>query len=216
LIDTACRPFDAPATRNLLKDLKQKSDIVIDEITTDELLGAAFDQQKAEQTIGSFKEFMAQNRDQLTALQILYNQPQGRQRLTYAAIRELVQRLTDPPRYLTTATVWQAYKRLDAARVRGAPVDDQLTEVVSLVRYALGQSEALEPFGAVVERRFNLWLGREKKPAANTARSRSSGCAPSPPTSPPTPKSPRATFRRRRAWPTAAASCRPAACSGRD
>ena len=95
---------------------------------------------KAEQTITSFKDFMAQNRDQLTALQILYNQPQGRQRLTYAAIRELVQRLTDPPRYLTTATVWQAYKRLDAARVRGAPVDDQLTEVVSLVRYALGQS----------------------------------------------------------------------------
>ena len=47
--------------------------------------------------------------------------------------------------------------------MRGAPVDDQLTEVVSLVRYALGQSEALEPFGAVVERRFNLWLGREKK-----------------------------------------------------
>jgi type I restriction enzyme R subunit len=163
LIDTACRPFDAPAARNLLKDLKQKSDIVIDEITTDELLGATFDQQKAEQTIGSFKEFMAQNRDQLTALQILYNQPQGRQRLTYAAIRELVQRLSDPPRYLTTATVWQAYKRLDAARVRGAPVDDQLTEVVSLVRYALGQSETLEPFGAVVERRFNLWLGREKR-----------------------------------------------------
>src|SRR5690606_25073226 len=82
LIDTACQPFDAPAIRNLLKDLKQKSDIVIDEITTDELLGAAFDKQKAEQIIGSFKKFMAQNRDQLTALQILYNQPQGRQRLT--------------------------------------------------------------------------------------------------------------------------------------
>ena len=163
LIDTACRPFDNPATRNLLKDLKQKSDIVIDEITTDELLGAGFDHQRAEQTVGSFREFMDQNRDQLTALQILYNQPQGRQRLTYAAIRELVQRLTDPPRYLTTATVWQAYRRLDAARVRGAPVDDQLTEVVSLVRYALGQTETLEPFGAVVERRFNLWLGREKK-----------------------------------------------------
>jgi type I restriction enzyme R subunit len=162
-IDMACRPFDAPATRNLLKDLKQKSDIVIDEITTDEMLGAAFDKQKAEQTITSFREFMAQNRDQLTALQILYNQPRGRQRLTYAAIRELVQRLGDPPRYLTTATVWQAYKRLDAARVRGAPVDDQLTEVVSLVRFALGQSEALEPFGTVVERRLNLWLGREKK-----------------------------------------------------
>ncbi len=111
----------------------------------------------------SFRKFIEDNRDELTALQILYNQPLGRQRLTYAAIRELVDRLTDPPLYLTTANVWQAYKRLDAAKVRGAPVDDQLTEVVSLVRFALGQSDVLEPFGAAVERRFNLWLGREKR-----------------------------------------------------
>src|SRR5690606_23063188 len=73
------------------------------------------------------------------------------------------QRLSDPPLYLTCANVWQAYRRLQAASVRGAPVDEQLTEVVSLVRYALGQTDTLEPFGAVVERRFNLWMGREKK-----------------------------------------------------
>ncbi len=111
----------------------------------------------------SFRDFIEANKDELTALQILYNQPQGRQRLTYAAIRELVQRLTDAPHYLTTANVWQAYKRLDAARVRGAPVDEQLTEVVSLVRFALGQEALLEPFADRVEQRFNLWIGREKK-----------------------------------------------------
>ncbi|WP_343269904.1 DEAD/DEAH box helicase family protein [Kordiimonas marina] len=163
LVDAACRPFDSPAVRALLKDLKTKADIVIDEITTDAVIGAGFDMKRAEETVKSFRDFIEENRDELTALQILYNQPQGRQRLTYAAIRELVQRLTDPPRYLTTANVWQAYKRLDAAHVRGAPVDDQLTEVVSLVRFALGQVDMLEPFAAVVEQRFNLWLGREKK-----------------------------------------------------
>src|SRR5690606_30438513 len=146
LTEIACRPFDNPAVRNLLKDIKQKTDIVIDEITTDEVTGAGFDKKRAEETITSFRAFIEENRDELTALQILYSQPQGRQRLTYAAIRELVQRLTDPPRYLTTANVWQAYKRLDAAKVRGAPVDEQLTEVVSLVRFALGQAEVLEPF----------------------------------------------------------------------
>jgi type I restriction enzyme R subunit len=163
LTDTACRPFDSPATRTLLKDIKQKTDIVIDEITTDEVTGAGFDRKRAEETITSFRTFIDEHRDELTALQVLYNQPQGRQRLTYAAIRELVQRLTDPPLYLTTANVWQAYKRLNAAKVRGAPVDEQLTEVVSLVRFALGQTEVLEPFAAVVEQRFNLWMGREKK-----------------------------------------------------
>jgi type I restriction enzyme R subunit len=163
LAEIACRPFDNPAARNLLKDIKQKIDIVIDEITTDEVTGAGFDMKRAEETITSFRKFMDDNRDELTALQILYNQPHGRQRLTYAAIRELVQRLTDPPHYLTTANIWQAYKRLDAAKVRGAPVDDQLTEVVSLVRFALGRTEVLEPFAAMVEQRFNLWMGREKR-----------------------------------------------------
>ena len=163
LLDAACTPFDNPAVRNLIRDLKQKSDIVIDEITTDELIDADFDRQRAQETITSFRTFIEDNRDELTALQILYNQPQGQQRLTYAAIRELVQRLTDPPLYLTTANVWQAYKRIDAAKVRGAPVDEQLTEVVSLVRFALGQTDVLEPFATVVEQRFNLWMGREKK-----------------------------------------------------
>ena len=163
LTDTACRPFDTPDTRNLLKDIKQKTDIVIDEVTPDELTGAGFDMKRAEETVTSFKTFIEANRDELTALQVLYNQPQGRQRLTHPALRDLVRRMGEGPHYLTTANVWQAYKRLDAAKVRGAPVDEQLTEVVSLVRFALGQSEVLEPFNMVVEQRFNLWMGREKK-----------------------------------------------------
>tara|TARA_R110000868_G_scaffold402250_1_gene678420 strand:+ start:1721 stop:4567 length:2847 start_codon:yes stop_codon:yes gene_type:complete len=163
MTEAACRPFDDPDARSLLKDIKKKTDIFVDEITIDEMTGAGFDKKQAEATITSFKKFIEDNRDELTALQILYNQPQGRQRLTYAAIRELVATLAERPPHLTTATVWQAYKRLDAAKVRGAPVDEQLTEIVSLVRYALGQADALEPFAAIVEQRFNLWMGREKK-----------------------------------------------------
>ncbi len=162
-LDEACRPFDRPALRTLLKEIKQKRDIVIDEVTTDALVHADFDHQRAEQTISSFKAFIEEHRDELTALQILYNQPLGQQRLTYAAIRELVNAMLEKPPHLAVANVWQAYKRLEASQVRGAPVDEQLTEVVSLVRYALGQTDTLEPIDAVVERRFNLWLGREKK-----------------------------------------------------
>lgn len=163
LIDNACRPFDKPQLRQLLKDIKRRTDIVIDEVTTDQLVHADFDHQRAEQTITSFKAFIEEHRDELTALQILYNQPLGQQRLTYATIRELVNAMLEKPPHLAVANVWQAYKRLEASQVRGAPVDEQLTEVVSLVRYALGQIDTLEPIDAVVERRFNLWLGREKK-----------------------------------------------------
>ncbi len=161
--DEACRVFDAPAVRKLLVDMKSRADIVIDDINADTVIQAEFDIQKSEETISSFKQFMADNRNEITALQILYEQPVGQQRLTYAQIKELTVKLSDPPQYLTTATVWQAYKRVNEAAVRGAPADKLLTEIIALVRFALGQSEFLEPISADVTRRFNLWIGRQKK-----------------------------------------------------
>jgi type I restriction enzyme R subunit len=83
--------------------------------------------------------------------------------LTYASIKELAHKLTDPPYHLTTADVWQAYKRLEASKVRGVPSDNILTDIISLVRFALGWDEVLEPFSVKVEQRFNLWIGRQKK-----------------------------------------------------
>ena len=162
LVEDACEPFDAAPVRNLLKDIKKQTDIVIDEFTTDELVHADFDLKHAEEKVASFETFIEENRDELTALQIIYNRSYASRRLTYAAIRELAQAMKDPPHHLLAADVWQAYRRLDAAAVKGAPVDQQLTEVVSLVRFALGQDAVLEPFGTKVERRFNLWLGRQK------------------------------------------------------
>lgn len=163
LKDAACAPFDDPKVRQLLLDLKAKTDIVIDAISTDEVTGAGYDLQQSAARIAGFKEFMETHKDELLALQILYSQPYGKRRLTYDAVKELTHRLADPPQRLTTATVWQAYKRLQASKVRGAPADQLLTDIISLVRFALGHDEVLEPFSVKVEQRFNLWVGRQKK-----------------------------------------------------
>lgn len=58
LIESACRPFDDLNFRKLLKDLKKKSDIVIDAITTDKLTLAEFDKSSSEQKIQSFRSFI--------------------------------------------------------------------------------------------------------------------------------------------------------------
>lgn len=57
------------------------NDIVIDEITTDEVRSAGFDLRHAEERVTSFKTFIEDNKDELTALQIIYNQSYGQQRL---------------------------------------------------------------------------------------------------------------------------------------
>ncbi len=163
LKDAACAPLDDPRLRNLIKDIKQKTDILIAERTPDAVVSAGYDVKHAEARVHSFKEFIETNKNELLALQILYGQPYAKRRLTYAAIRELAQRLADPPWHLATADVWQAYKRIEAALVRGAPSDKMLTDIISLVRFATGQSDVLEPYSARVEQKFNLWIGRQIK-----------------------------------------------------
>jgi type I restriction enzyme R subunit len=163
LKERACQPLDDPNLRNLLKAIRQKSEIVIDEGTLDEITAAEYDLKQAEKRITSFREFIESHKNELLALEILYSQPYPKRRLTYASIRELAQRLTDPPYHLTTPDVWQAYKRLEASLVRGAPNDKVLTDIISLVRFATGQADVLEPYSARVEQRFNLWIGRQLK-----------------------------------------------------
>jgi type I restriction enzyme R subunit len=161
LKDAACAPLDLAPLRNLLKEIKRRSEIVIDEISRDELRHVGYDFERARETTRRFRDFLDENRDELLALQILYGRPQKEVRLTYAAIRELADRLTSPPWHLTTAVVWEAYRRLEADKVRGAGAERLLTDIIALVRFATGQVEVLEPFPAQVEQRFNLWVGRQ-------------------------------------------------------
>jgi type I restriction enzyme R subunit len=147
----------------LIKLLQQKSDIVIDEGTTDKVTTAGYDLRQAELRTTSFREFIETHKNELLALEILYSKPYPKRRLTYQSIHELAQRLTDPPYHLTTADVWQAYRRLESSLVRGVPADKVLTEIISLVRFATGQDDILEPYAGRVTQRFNLWIGRQKK-----------------------------------------------------
>lgn len=161
LKNVACGPLDDSELRRLIKAIKQNTDIVIDEHTLDVVKSAGYDLKQAEARIIIFRDFIEVNKNELLALQILYSEPHSRRRLTYAAIKELAQKLADPPQHLTTADIWQAYKRLEASVVRGAPSDKVLTDIISLVRFATGQAGILEPYASRVEQRFNLWIGRQ-------------------------------------------------------
>jgi hypothetical protein len=59
--------------------------------------------------------------------------------LTYEALEELRDTMRRPPWLLEPVNIWRAYKRLDDTRVRGNSTRI-LTDIVMLVRYALGDS----------------------------------------------------------------------------
>jgi type I restriction enzyme R subunit len=58
--------------------------------------------------------------------------------------------------------VWNAYQQLEQAKVKGAGPQKLLTNIISLIRFTLGQEDILEPFPETVESRFKQWLDRQR------------------------------------------------------
>jgi type I restriction enzyme R subunit len=162
LREEALEPFNDPTLRNLLKVLKQLSELVIDQVSTDIVISSGFDEKAAGEMIANFGKFLDEQQDELVALSILYGKPQGQSRLTYASLEELRQTMMRPPWLLQPLALWTAYRRLQGDKVRGNPAK-VLTDIVALVRFAIGASDALTPLSSTMAGRFNLWVHREER-----------------------------------------------------
>jgi type I restriction enzyme, R subunit len=165
LFKLACKPFDDPKFRNTIIDIKRRSEQIIDTVSIDDVTFAGFDEkakEKARTIINTFKQFIKDNKDELTALQIIYSKPYGQRHLTYQEIKDLSEAMTKSPYLLTTENIWQAYKQLEQSKVKGAGVQKLLTNIISLLRFTIGESDVLEPFSDTVNQRFNSWLALQE------------------------------------------------------
>lgn len=163
LAEAACLPFDAPEFRQLLKSLQSQTEQTIDNVSVDEVLFAGYDvaaRERAEGLVQSWRQFIEDNKDELTALQILYSLPYGQRQLSYEQIRQLADKIQRPPYQFQAEQLWQAYEQLEVSRVKGRP-EKILTNLISLVRFAIGETDVLEPFPEVVSRRFDVWLAQQ-------------------------------------------------------
>jgi len=162
-VAAACAPFDAPALRDAIENARRDREQIIDHLNLDTVTFSGFAEQaeaQARQTIARFAQVLAEHRDEIAALGFFYDQPYQRRALTFEMIEALHERLACPPLMLTTEKLWSAYARVQASRVKGAERHRQLTDLVSLVRFALGLSDELLPFADEVDRRFQAWIFR--------------------------------------------------------
>jgi type I restriction enzyme R subunit len=164
LAQVACAPFDNSTFRNKLIEVKERSEMVIDAVSEDTILYAGFvDEGQARTVVDTFKQFIEQNKDELTALQIIYSKPYGQRHLSYEEIKQLAESIEKPPYNLTPDLLWRAYEQLESSRVKGAGPQKLLTNIISLVRYAIGDSVILEPYTEMVDRRFEEWLAEQER-----------------------------------------------------
>jgi len=164
LLSEACAPFDSPALRDLLENLKRETEQTIDIFTLDEVASQGFDaaaKEKAAGLVQSFRDYLASHQSEIDALQILYGRPY-RQRLTEAMLKELEKRLREQNATWTEDRLWDAFAVTAPKKVRGRSQAGRFADLVALVRFALEQQPVLAPFADSVQERFEQWLKRKE------------------------------------------------------
>lgn len=158
LIRAAVRPFYDPKLRDLLLDIKLANDQTIDRISKDELLTAGYSQEaldRARTKIESFKQFIEDNKGELTALQIFYSGMTA-DRLKFSDLKEVAKRIEMPPLSTTPEELWKCYEALETAKIEGKG-GQLITDLVTLIRHTLDPSTPLLPFGDMVRERYSVW-----------------------------------------------------------
>ena len=164
LIAEATQPLAGNSElRQKLVDIRRSYEQVIDTASKDQVISGEFSIEAADRArtqVDSWKQFIEDHRDEITALEVLYHQPYGGG-LTYDDIKELVSAIGRPPHRWTPDVLWQAYETLDKAKVRGSGHRVH-TDLVSLVRYALGEVDELVAYPDLVNERFEVWLNQQR------------------------------------------------------
>jgi type I restriction enzyme R subunit len=166
LVDAALAPLADPKVRQKILDIQTQTQQLIDLATQDQVFFTGFtDFGQAEDAVETFEQFLQEHRDEYVAIAAYYHQP-VRRRLSLKDIKRLAHAIETPPLNLTPEKLWKAYEKLDGSKVRGEG-GRVLTDIVSLVRYALKAEDALVPHIDAVRVRFDLWVTEQESAGRN-------------------------------------------------
>ncbi|MCU7839119.1 MAG: DUF559 domain-containing protein [Candidatus Thiodiazotropha sp. (ex Troendleina suluensis)] len=160
--DKLVKPFHNPDLRELIEALRKDTDQLIDD-SPDTIIGAGYDEEKAEVLIQNWQHFIQDHKNELDAIQLIYQQPYQKRHLSYEQIEKLAEEIQQPPYNLAPIEVWKAYEQLEKNKVKGVPPKELLTNIVSLIRFSTGLSDVLEPFTELVNNRFDNWLKQQEQ-----------------------------------------------------
>ena len=151
-----------PQLRQRILEIRNSHDLIFDEGSKDVLLDArgVVDTSKARSIIESWIQYIEDNKDEITAIQMLYSKPKNVS-ITFKEIKELAERIRRPHPTWTVDVLWNAYLALEPSKVRKSAVHTT-TDLVSLVRFTLGHMTELVPYAQLVEERYAAWLLQQK------------------------------------------------------
>ena len=163
-IDESCGLFDSAELRKIILNIKKQNEIMIDNISKDNVITSEFNKDAKKlsmKIIENFKKFMNENKNELTALNIIYSKSYNMRDMTYKDIKDLAAAMKKPPYGLTSELIWNAYQRLEKSRVKNNPTK-MLTDIISIIRFSTNDENILMPFKEIVDQRFSVWLNMQE------------------------------------------------------
>ena len=147
------------------KLLEMQKGYIVTAPSADEVIYAGFSKETARDFIESFEKYIAENRDSVEALRILYNSESAV--ITHSMLCELRDKLTSENRLFTPYHIWNNYKILDSeGNVEQLDVKQNvntLTHLIQLVRFAYRKTQSLSSLYTGYTQRFNLYCGQVQR-----------------------------------------------------
>ncbi|MFE7781777.1 type I restriction endonuclease subunit R [Streptomyces nigrescens] len=174
LIEQSLIPLASrPALRARLLEMRRAKDILYDENSRDRVVHAGAvvdDEEAARSTVTSWREYVDEHRDEITAIAVAYNggpTPELSPRQAYDRLKDLARSIARPPRSWTPDRLWKAYETLGEA-LSAPATKRQAADLVALLRYELaGGAERgapkPQPYGVMVQERYAAWLQRQRQ-----------------------------------------------------
>ena len=130
----------------------------------DTLISKGFSQEEATEVTTAFEEYCKENRDDIEALRMIYNN-EG-EPLTYSLLKDLENKLKLANNKFQTSRLWNCYSIVNPQSVKKYTTKEEkeaLTNIIQLVRYANHQIDTLESLYPSAQQRFNLWYGQVQR-----------------------------------------------------
>lgn len=162
LIDIARSTFSGELNE-YIENVRRIHEQIIDTVNLDTLNRAGWDKDavvRADELINDFKAYLEANKDEITALSIFYNQPYRRREVTFAMIKEVMEKLQFEKPQFAPLRVWQAYEQLE--KVNGNSPKNELTALVSLIRRITEIDPELTAYDQTVNRNFQEWVFKKQ------------------------------------------------------
>lgn len=160
LIKAAVAPFHQPEIRDYLETIRRKHDQIIDNVNIDFLVYVGFDttqEENADQVISTFRSFIDENKDEIIALRIIYNENYKDRPMAIEQLKELYEKLKE--KGITVERLWDCYAIKQPDKVKRGTMA-QLTDLISIIRFEMGYTDNLSPFADKVNYNFMQWTFR--------------------------------------------------------